>query len=467
MALISQVKWYPWFVERVRKKLVILILIIAGLGGILLLLRAQRGGRRSEVLTLDPRKEKTHLSKVAETTGVYWVRAFDIFWNEIEPQKGRFDWSSTDQRVKEFNQMEIYPLVIVKPFANWDQDTCHPEEKYVAEHDPMKGGRVKVGKPCDMNAYARFLEKAVERYDGDGENDMPGLTVPIKYWEIMNEPSMQGGSTGGMGEELKFFVGTSQEYLEILKTSYQTIKRIDPEAKVVHAGMAGVQEDFRNFWEPIFSADGGDYTDIANIHTISTDDKREDLYIIKFKRFIKQFGLEEKPIWITEVQFGSLTEKPSDLEDFEVLMVKSSVFSLALGADKLFYIENWLHWDGGGGPEPKMEEKKEKKEEGLETSTHKVYLNLVEKINDFDRIETIKEKYRENPGDHDGATSEIGQYKFISGTDAVYVLWGKVALPSEISGQIKVTDIYGESKTIQAKDLVLSDEPVFVELSSE
>lgn len=443
-----------------RKILIVALVIIVGLGGAFLFLRTQDGGRRTAVLTLDPQKETTHLSKARETPGVYWVRAFNLFWNEVERQKGRFDWFSTDQKVKEFSQMEVYPLVIIDPFANWDQDSCHLEERYIADHGPEKGGKIKVGKPCDMNAYVRFLERAVERYDGDGENDMPGLTIPIKYWEIMNEPSMQGGSTGGMGEELKFFVGTPQEYLEILKTSYETIKRIDPEAKVAHAGMAGVQEDFRNFWTPIFEAGGANYTDIANIHTISTDEQREDLYVIRFKRFIKQFGLGGKPIWITEVQFGELVKRPEDLRSFEVLMAKSSVFALALGADKLFYVENWLHWNGDWGPEPRMEGKREEK---LKSSTHKVYLNLVEKINDFDRIETIREKYIENPGDWNGASSQIGQYKFISGTEVVYVLWGKAPLPAEIFGRIKVTDIWGESRTIQAKDLVLSNEPVFVE----
>ncbi len=412
-----------------------------------------------EVLGLDPQKEATYLSKVGRTEGVYWVRAFDLFWNEIETQKGKFDWTSPDQRIKEFNVVNVYPLVIVKPFANWDQDACHPEEKYEAEFDPMKGGKVKVGKPCDMTAYAQFLEKAVERYDGDGEDDMPGLTIPIKYWEIMNEPSMQGGSTGGMGEELKFFVGIPQDYLEILKTSYQTIKKVDPEAKVLHAGMAGVQQDFRDFWEPVFSAGGGDYFDIANIHTISTDVKREDLYVIKFKRFLKQYGLEDRPIWITEVQYGSLTKKPGDLhslKQFETLMVKSSVFALALGADKLFYIENWLRWNGKEGW-------KEEKEADTDTSTHKVYLNLVDKINSFSKVEKIKEEFVENQGDHNGATSKVGQYKFVFDSHTVYVLWGKAKLPAEIFGDIKVIDIYGKSRVMKAEDLVLSDEPLFVE----
>lgn len=415
----------------------------------------QEPAERAEVLTLDPQKEKTHLSKVGKTGGVYWVRAFDMFWNEIEKEKENFDWSFPDQRIKEFNYMNIYPLVIVKPFTNWDQEDCHPEKNYIAEFDPMKGGKVKVGKPCDMEAYARFLEKAVERYDGDGNDDMPGLTIPVKYWEIMNEPSMQGGQTGGMGEELKFFVGTPQEYLEILKTSYQVIKKADPDAKVLHAGMAGMQQNFRDFWTPVFSEGGGDYFDIANIHTISTDGRREDLYMIKFKEFLEKYGIKDKPIWITEVQYGSLQKKPANIKDFETLMVKSSVLSLALGADKLFYIENWLHWNGEG--------KWEYIEENTESSVHKAYLNLVDKINNFDKVEKIKEELVENKGEPDGYTSRVGQYKFISGSYSFYVLWGRAELPDEIYGKIKITDIYGESKVIEANDLILSDEPLFVE----
>jgi hypothetical protein len=313
-----------------------------------------------------------------------------------------------------------------------------------------------------MEAYVAFLGRAVERYDGDGKNDMPGLTIPIKYWEIMNEPSMQGGSTGGLGEELKFFVGTSAEYLEILKASYQAIKEADPEAVVMHAGMAGVQEDFRDFWTPVFAAGGGNYTDVYNIHTISTDARREDLYVIKFERFLEQFGLEEKPIWITEVQYGELAKRPDDLKALEVLMVKSTAFSLALGADKLFYIENWLHWGEGWEKEPKETERRP----DPTSSTHRVYLNLVNKLGSFTKLETLREDYVENPNDHDGATSKVGQYQFTTPSGVVYVLWGKAPLPVEIKGRVTVTDIYGEKSVLDAKDLLLTSTPVFAELSS-
>ena len=434
---------------------------------------------------LDPKKEATHLSKVMDTKDAYWLRGADLVWNDIEKKQGKFDWERMDQRVKESSSGEfgeIYNLSIIWPYANWDQDACHEEEKYLATGHLKRGGEdLKMGAPCDMLAFGQFIERAVERYDGDGIDDMPGLEIPIKYWEIINEPSMQGGSLGGAGEDLKFFVGTPEEYLGVLKTAYKAIKIADPKAQVLHAGMAGMMDDFVEFWTPVFEAGAGNYFDIANMHTISTRESREDLFMIKFKKFLEKYELQNKPIWLTEVQFGELMDKPYDVGAFERLMVRASVFSLAQGADKLFYIETWMFWDQPDiFEEPKekpegdiMEEKKDDKdmknklkdnEEILNSSTHKVYLNLVDKINKFDKIETIKEEYVENDYEMDGgATSVIGQYKFILGEKEIYVLWGQSDLPEELSGEVNVTNIYGDIEKKNIEDIVLSDEPIFVE----
>lgn len=435
------------------------------------------------VLELDPVKEATHLSKVADAQGVYWVRGMDMLWGAIETGPGVFDWDYSDQMITESQQRDAYQLAMVKPFANWDQAACHPDTSFDAQvpaHDGME--TIKVGAPCDLQAYGNFLAKLVERYDGDGTDDMPGLKIPVKYWEIMNEPSMQGGETGGMGEELKFFVGAPEEYLDILQTSYTAIKEADPEAQVAHAGMAGMQPQFVSFWKPVFSA-GGDYFDIANIHAISVDEHKQDLFTLSFKRLLDEYGLGDKPIWITEVQLGDLAREPDDIRAFEELLVKSSVFSLAHGADKLFYIENWLFWDDPqllAGPGPGDGEKPKPQQKPPLTSTHKVYLNLVSRINRFESVEVLADEFEETiidgmaPGMAPGAEqgqgstprvdSRIGQYAFKNGDRTIYVLWGSAPLPPEISGEITLTDIYGESSLVQASSIRLSDTPVFIEI---
>ena len=236
--------------------LVILIVVGLGIGGIFVWRKyfqpkSKTGPvKTGAALPLDPQKEATHLSKVMDTKGVYWVRGLPFVWNDIEHQKGKFNWEKADEKINEMpGGEEVYHLAMLWPYANWDQDACHEGEKYRATgHLKESGEDLKLGAPCDVKAYGDFVEKVVERYDGDGQDDMPGLVIPIKYWEIMNEPEMQGGSIGGAGEELKFFVGTPEEYLEILKTSYQAIKKADPKAKVAHAGMAGLQDNFKGFW---------------------------------------------------------------------------------------------------------------------------------------------------------------------------------------------------------------------------
>ena len=57
---------------------------------------------------------------------------------------------------------------------------------------------------------------------------MPGLIYPIRYWEAGNEPSMQ--------EELIFFKGTPADYFELLKATYQAVRKSDQSAKVLHGG---------------------------------------------------------------------------------------------------------------------------------------------------------------------------------------------------------------------------------------
>jgi len=281
----------------------------------------------------------------------------------------------------------------------------------------------------------------VERYDGDGFEDMPGLRYPVKYWEIMNEPGMQGRDPSG----LKFFYGTPEEYLEILQASYRAIKEADPEAKVVMGGMAGMHEQFVEFWEPIIS-EAGKYFDIANIHSIDTDERREDLFTLKFKRFLERHGVD-KPIWITEAQFGPLgfePERKKELGEEEInrLIVRATVLSLALGADKIFFIsDNWRH-----------------------KSTFKVYETLVEMLNHFDRIEVVDQKYVENYGKDAGVSSVYGCYKFEAGNRSIYVVWGDGKLSRYVKGKVRITDIYGNEKIADASEVTLTNTPIYVEV---
>jgi hypothetical protein len=52
--------------------------------------------------------------------------------------------------------------------------------------------------PDFEKAWINYVKAIVERYDGDGINDMPGLTVPVQFYIQQGEIKFGIGSKGGV-----------------------------------------------------------------------------------------------------------------------------------------------------------------------------------------------------------------------------------------------------------------------------
>ncbi len=374
----------------------------------------------------------------AQNLNVHWERPHPgpFIWDELQKDSGEYNWSFSDNYIKKSQSYNFNIIATIWPFADWDQKSCHSLEVcrgYGFEGRPP-GPPDKLPtyrcKPCDMTAYSSFVQNLVERYDGDGLNDMPNLKYPIKYWEALNEPEMQG-------KELTFFKGTSDEYFQILKTTYNAVKAADSEAKVLHAGMAGMFKDPLDFWEPIFAKGAGNYFDIANVHSIDADN--EDFFAKEMKDFLKNYNLT-KPIWITEAQYGRGEGESYDKEDFAKLLIKSFASAFGSGVEKIFYV-------GLSVPTPGHPDAALITQWGQKNPIYYSFKTLVEKIDYFESVEQLAEN----------------QYKFTVAGKSVYILWGISTIPGEITGVVKVTDIKGDEKEMDALSIVLTDSPIFVE----
>ena len=141
-----------------------------------------------------------------------WVRPHPgpFVWNRIEKKQGNFSWQETDEYVIYAQDHNQTILATIWPYANWDQKSCKRKK---ARSPFGKHFSKYLSKPCSMESYKNFLLALVDRYDGDGIKDMPKLTKPIIYWEIMNEPEFK-----------MFFRGKEEEFVEIFNLSSQTIK---------------------------------------------------------------------------------------------------------------------------------------------------------------------------------------------------------------------------------------------------
>jgi len=238
----------------------------------------------------------------AKEAGGYWDRPFfELFeWGIIEPEKERFDFYMTDRYIRKAQRYGFHILANIQPFAPRDQELCHQD--LPAIRSPM-GFQTK-GKPCNMERYKNFVIKLVERYDGDGKDDMPGLKYPIKYWEVANEPEMQR-------EPLVFFQGSPEDYFEILKATHEAVKKADSQAQVVQGGMAGMEDWMVSFWQKVFDLGAASYFDIANMHSIAHG---EHLNIL-----CRKDGMNVKPV------FGDLNNDHQAFNNLLSPCLKASV----------------------------------------------------------------------------------------------------------------------------------------------
>ena len=287
-----------------------------------------------------------------EETGATWFRPnFGYFvWGVMQKNENApIDFSKTDEVVSQAQKRGMNLSITLFPYADWDQKASEDKCRVSANDEMLprsKGDFETPGlpyyrcNPNDWTAYGKWLSAVVERYDGDGKEDMKDLQAPVLHYEIGNEPDLTKDplSDGGM----VFYIGTPENYAELLQKSYRSIKLVNNNVQVLIAAPAGIQPEFIKYWERVFSIPKiADSFDIANMHCLSgpNQDKNEpaslsanDLNVTAYKKLLSNYKIT-KPIWVTEaenVQGNNVAENVSRLKE-------SVGNALKNGAEKIFF----------------------------------------------------------------------------------------------------------------------------------
>ena len=336
-----------------------------------------------------------------------WIRPLPgrFIWGLMDPEKGKYLWMGTDRWVSRWQENRLGVLVMVWPFAQWDQNLCHGDEPAIENPREFAGLEeglfVRMYPPCDLDAYTAWLRSMVERYDGDGEDDMPGLKYPLRHWEIGNEPDMQSSSH-------TLFQGSASDYLELLKLSYSTIKSADPEAQVLIAAPSKFTPDVIEFWEPILEG-GSDYFDIGNMHSLQGS---SDFHASDYRRLLDDSGSIDKPFWVTEagVFMGG---KALAQEELSRVTIPNYASAFANGAEVLFRLSRG-HSSG---------------------KVLDAYLLAARTFGQFIDVARLSE----NVIQFDMAKER-----------SVFVLWDNGKLPESVTGQVTVITYEGQEVIIDA-----------------
>lgn len=319
---------------------------------------------------------------LVEEFGIVWDRPHPGPFNANSIGYADYDWENIDDYVDDVQAKGIVTLATIWPFEQEDQMKCHANQAEAKGAFREFPNRLYL--PCDLAALKSMVSAMVERYDGDGKEDYKKLRYPIRYWEVSNEPEMQG-------PELTFFQGSPEEYAALLTEISAAIRAADSEAKVVQGGAAGAGAKTWDFWNTMFSTENiADAFDIANIHSLSGS---ADLYVEEFKALMEDHGISGKPIWVTEAQFGDQVHQPppppgqapsAPQQTTQETLVRDGVLlAFAHGADKIFWTTYRAPRGGGDRLAQEMAEVAFVNGDGSERPSHRWFEEYAEKLNDF------------------------------------------------------------------------------------
>lgn len=163
---------------------------------------------------LDPRFgaiESFWAPNEAAALGVGWERIL-FYWSEIQPTNSA-DWNTLhvlEEWLTEANAQGRTILGLLKNTPTWATDgqpfSGVPRGLYLPVDDPG-------------NLWAVYTRKAAEYYGPRG----------VHHWVIWNEPDIDPGVYGHE------FSGSVEDYYQLVKVAYQSIKAVDPNA-VIHLG---------------------------------------------------------------------------------------------------------------------------------------------------------------------------------------------------------------------------------------
>ena len=240
--------------------------------------------------------------------GIKWWRPMFAFrWPSVQDSIDENYWNfdTEDSLVKWCGKRGLYLLPSIGYTAEF---AWHTSIKNISKIDSENKNRYPPD-PDYWDEYIKYVDTLIERYDGDGINDMPGLEnlIPIKYWQFSNEP---WGS---------YFLGDTGQYVEMYDSTRKALKAADPDAKIVGLCLTSIENKKKDLEWKYFDPSSGEIIKIiydtwqepleyliARIGPEKIDVVSHHIYHWNTDSFIKWTGDlrdivgEDKPIWITE-----------------------------------------------------------------------------------------------------------------------------------------------------------------------
>lgn len=305
----------------------------------------------------------------------------------------------------------------------------------------------------NVQRVEEVLKLVAERYDRDGNQDMPYLKYPVNHF--------------GVGNELAgTWKGTAEDFLAALEICHDALSQANPEVRIVQAGLVpyNIAAGDIQLWDSLFSLGVQEYIDISVFHEIQGQENL--ISVIYYPTYFSQHDLQ-RPMWINEFQLENLADAPSlTQEQYAPIFIRYMTHALAHGMDKLFFA-NFKYPPPhipAGLQVPFTEASALIDSNDRRTMLFQIVRTFIHRFDRFESAEVLRETIEEGvfPNQAQFKISTAGHYRFVVGGQKHYVLWGAGPIPAEIKGNVIVTDIFGQSSPMDAGSIVLTGTPIYV-----
>ena len=364
--------------------------------------------------------------------------------------------------------------------------------------------------------YQEFVEKLVERYDGDpdlgcteeapdcyhdGDGEYPKDVViealkasPIKYWQACNQV-IDACSEDCQNTHV-------EKYAKFMELTYKGVKAACPDCEVLIAG-----DSAKELYPAVYEALNGEYVDIIDKHFFGSHNDYmkigEEMDYLKNSLVEAGFDLSELRFWATEVgtysgdpiddKGGEVTEGPAYQSEKQQAqgLVKRFIYLYGEGMEKILWawglVENFgceccifdytgLIYDGNIHSQECDDNDPYDLGPGVKKLGYYSFKKMIEKIDGFDTIEVISEfdnvyvyKLMDNEGpiwiawnenDTKTITLDVGDVSLVVVTEAA----PKYEAGKEVVDYNTAFNSYELDVRDGSVDIMLGEIPVYIEV---
>jgi hypothetical protein len=244
----------------------------------------QRGLRRVPLgLCEDYPEETRSLEEVRRDLALLEAARVDVLrisigWDEVEPQRDRYDFAFWDEVVEMAGEAGVTLIPYVAYTPDWNSDGA-PESFWKTP-------------PRDVAEFGELMQLLAERYRGR-----------VRSWELWNEPDNED-----------YWLGSAEQFAELVSAGADGVRAGDPDARVVLGGLAGGVD----FLRALFDDYGvGERVDVVNLHGYYETWNPNPLetlpeYIGEVREIVDQHG-GRQALWMAEVGYSNFAPAPGAL----------------------------------------------------------------------------------------------------------------------------------------------------------